>query len=43
MRYLLCEDGESGYYFWSLISKHVLKEIYHMVTPAEIYEQRGII
>ncbi len=43
MRYLLCEDGESGYYFWSLISEHVLKEIYHMVTPAEIYELTGEI
>ncbi len=26
MRYILCEDGESGYYFWTLISEYVLKK-----------------
>lgn len=38
MRYILCEDGESGYYFWALISEYVLKKDYHVITPSEIYD-----
>ena len=38
MRYILCEDGESGYYFWTLISEYVLKKDYHVITPSEIYD-----
>lgn len=36
MRYILCEDSGSGFYFWSLIKTYILKEYYQMITPSII-------
>lgn len=41
MRYIICEDDGSGYYFWSLISRYVLKKEYKVVTPLEINRALG--
>ncbi|MBO5352658.1 MAG: hypothetical protein J6A77_05105 [Lachnospiraceae bacterium] len=32
MRYIVCEDSGSGFYFWSLIKEYVLELDYEMVT-----------
>lgn len=36
MRYILCEDSGSGFYFWPLRKTYILKEYYQMITPSII-------
>lgn len=38
MRYIICEDTGSGFYFWSLIKEFVLNKYYKMVTPEMMSE-----